>query len=93
MVGVPQEVAHAPVSFPINRGTHLRTIHFEPNDSLRQDLHLSLDGCFRLFVSLVSGEVHISDGLIDMVNTFENIAEMPFGIPKRQQQPPAAPEF
>jgi hypothetical protein len=28
-----------------------------------------------------------------MVNTFENIAEMPFGIPKRQQQPPAAPEF
>jgi hypothetical protein len=51
-------------------------------------LQLALDGRFRLFVFLVVREFQIPYELIDLVNTLQNVPEMPSGSLKGNNRLP-----
>ena len=76
---------------PVDLGKRFRALDFQPYDSLGQNLHLTLDGRTCLLVPLVCREIHIAEELIDQLYALQDIAKMPFAVPKRQEQPPVGP--
>lgn len=65
---------------------------FKPYYRLSENLHLTLDRRFCLLVPLVCRETHIPNELINLVNALQDIAEVSYGILKRQKWPPLAPD-
>ncbi len=92
MVGMSEEVAHSTVCFPVNVRINFWTFRFQPYDGLSEDLHLAFDGRLCLFIPLVSGEFHAPDEFINLVDTFQNVAKVSFGVTKRQEPIPPKPD-
>src|SRR5271168_3410678 len=88
---MPQEISEAAVCLPIYPRVCFRTLPLQPYDRLGQYLYLTFNRRFRLFIPAVSIQVDAVDELLDITDALENVTEVRFGVPKRQQPPPGAP--
>lgn len=90
VIRVPKNVSHTTETFPVEVRTKTRCFGAQPDGGLRNDLHLPLDRGLCLQISLVVLKAHVTEKTVDVIDRFQDVAEMNIAIPKRQTEPHAS---